>query len=135
MAGQAGRRDTERTGRTDGRSTAGRSRAARQTEFVPQPTKFEEQAAPGEPAAEQTRVSVEAPLPPDIMPRTVRTQASYRLLTATGLTGAEAAGVIGYVVGLNPCEQPWTLKQVNKMLFLRKLYSSGEWAKVKRELA
>jgi hypothetical protein len=135
MAGQAGRRDTGRTGRTDERSTSGRSRAARQPEFVPQPIEFEEQARPGEAAAEETRVSVEAPLAPDIMPRTVRTQASYRLLTATGLTGAEAAGVIGYVVGLYPGQQPWTLEQVNKMLFLRELYSSGEWAKAERRPA
>jgi hypothetical protein len=57
------------------------------------------------------------------------------MLTAAGLTGAEAAGVIGYVVGLNPCEEPWTLKQVNKMLFLRELYSSGEWAEAERRPA
>jgi hypothetical protein len=126
MAGQAGRRDTGRTGRTDGRSTSGRSRAARQPE---------ELAVVGETAAEQTCVSVQAPLAPDLMPRTVRTQASYRMLTAAGLTGAEAAGVIGYVVGLNPCEEPWTLKQVNKMLFLRELYSSGEWAEAERRPA
>ena len=86
-------------------------------------------------AEEPTLVSVESPLAPDNMPRAVRTQASYRLLTDTGLTGSEAAGVIGYVVGLNPCEQPWTLKQVNKMLFLRVLYSSGEWAETERRPA
>ena len=67
------------------------------------------------------------------MPRTVRTQASYRLLTATGLTGPEAASVIGYVVGLKPCEQPWTLKQVNKVLFLRELYASPDWGAAERQ--
>ncbi len=57
------------------------------------------------------------------------------MLTSTGLTSAQAAGVIGYVVGLKPCEQTWTLKQVNKILFLRELYSAGEWAEAERRPA
>jgi hypothetical protein len=69
------------------------------------------------------------------MPRIVRTQASYRLLTATGLTGPEAASVIGYVVGLKPSDQPWTLKQVNKVLFLRELYASPDWGAEERQPA
>jgi hypothetical protein len=125
MAGQAGRRGTDRTGRTDGRSPS--ARATRFPEI--------EQIGSDVPTEERTQVSVEAPLAPDVIYRTVRTQASYRLLTATGLTGAEAAGVIGYVVGLKACEQPWTLKQVNKVLFLRELYSSGDWGEAERKPA
>jgi hypothetical protein len=85
--------------------------------------------------SEEVPVTVEAPLGPDVMPRTIRTQASYRLLTFGGLTSAEAAGVIGYVVGLKACTQPWTLKQVNRMLFLRELYTSGDWGEAERKPA
>ena len=125
MAGQASRRGTDRTGRTDGRSTS--ARAIRFPEI--------EQIESDLPTEERAQVFVEAPLAPDFVSRTVRTEASYRLLTATGLTGAEAAGVIGYVVGLKACEQPWTLKQVNKVLFLRELYSSGDWGEAERKPA
>jgi hypothetical protein len=78
---------------------------------------------------------VDAPLGPDVLPRTFRTQASYRLLTATGLSTVEAAGLIGYALGLKTGEQPWTLGQVNKVLFLRELYSSDDWGKAERQPA
>ena len=135
MAGQAEHRSTGRTGRTDGRPTSGRARATRPPEIVPQAIDLEEQVRLGEPIEAQAQVSVEAPLSPDFTPRTVRTEASYRLLTATGLTGAEAAGLIGYTVGLKACEQPWTLKQVNKFLFLRELYASGDWGEAETQPA
>src|ERR1035437_1243927 len=75
MAGQAGRRGTDRTGRTDGRSPS--ARATRFPEI--------EQIGSDVPTEERTQVSVEAPLAPDVIYRCARTQASYRLLTATGL--------------------------------------------------
>jgi hypothetical protein len=125
MAGQASRRGIDRTGRTDGRSTS--ARAIRFPEI--------EQIESDVPTEERVQVFVEAPLAPDFVSRTVRTEASYRLLTATGLTGAEAAGVIAYVVGLKACEQPWILKQVNKVLFLRELYASGDWGEAERKPA
>ena len=85
MAGQASRRGTDRSGRTDGRYTS--ARAIRFPEI--------EQIESDVPTEERAQVFVETPLAPDFISRTVRTEASYRLLTATGLTGAEAAGVIG----------------------------------------
>lgn len=93
------------------------------------------QAQLHDPAPEQVPVSAEAPLGPDVMPRTVRTQASYRQLTFRGLTSAEATGVIGYVVGLKACAQPWTLTQVNRILFLRELYTRGDWGEAERKPA
>jgi hypothetical protein len=125
MAGQSGHRDTP----------SGRVRAARVPGNVPRPIDFDEQVQVGSPTEERAPASVEAPLGPDVLPRTLRTQASYRLLTATGLTGAEAAGVIGYAVGLRACEEPWTLKQVNKVLFLRELYASDDWGEAERKPA
>jgi hypothetical protein len=135
MAGQAEHRGTGRTGRTDERPTSGRSRAIRPPEIVPQAIDLEEQVRLGEPTEAQAPISVEAPLSPDFTPRTVGTLASYRLLTATGLTGAEAVGLIGYTVGLRSCEQQWTLDQVNRVLFLRELYESSDWGEAETQPA
>ena len=67
-------------------------------------------------------------IPPDVQPRHVQTQAAYRLLITSGLSGQDAAGLIGYVVGLPQSDSRWSLSQVNRLLFLRSLYSTGDWA-------
>ena len=135
MAGQASHRSTDRTGPAGGRSSAGRARVARLPEMAPLPIDIDDQADLRKPTPEQAPVSAEAPLGPDVLPRTIRTQASYRLLTVGGLTGAEAAGLIGYVVGLKAREQLWTLKQINRLLFLRELYASSDWGAAERKPA
>ena len=71
-------------------------------------------------------------IPPDILPREIRTQAAYRLLITSGFSGQDAAGLIGYVVGLDPCKSRWSLAQVNRLLFLRALYSDSEWGETER---
>ena len=135
MAGQAGHLDSDGAGRSGGRAHAGRVRATRLPELAPQAINRDYPAGVARPTAGRADVFVDAPLGPDVLPRTVRTQASYRLLTATGLSGVEAAGLIGYAVGLKTGAQPWTLKQVNKALFLRELYSSDDWGKAERQPA
>jgi hypothetical protein len=77
-------------------------------------------------------IAVAAPLPPSVLPRKLRIQASYRQLVCSGLTGAEAAGLIGYVSGLPQNVSPWSIGQVNKVLFLRALYQESEWGKTER---
>jgi hypothetical protein len=84
---------------------------------------------------DDTMVAIVAPLPPDILPRTIKTQASYRRLVSSGLTSAEAAGLIGYVSGLPQNASPWSMGQINKMLFLRSLYLESDWGKTEREPA
>lgn len=135
MAGQAGHLDSDGTGQTGGRFQAARVRASRMPEFAPQAIDRDHPAGVARSTSSRADVFVDAPLGPDVLPRTFRTQASYRLLTATGLSTVEASGLIGYALGLKTGEQPWTLAQVNKVLFLRELYSSDDWGKAERQPA
>jgi len=86
------------------------------------------------PAPEPTP-ALPAPLGPDIEPRDLQTQATYRLLIASGIPSADAAALIGYAIGLAPCQSRWSLKQINQLLFLRGLYSSSEWGESERQPA
>ena len=70
---------------------------------------------------------------PDVLPRTIKTQASYHQLVSSGLTGAEAAGLIGYVSGLPANVSPWTMTQINRLLFLRALYNEARWGEAERQ--
>jgi len=40
--------------------------------------------------------------------------------------------LIGYVVGLPECDSRWSLEQINRLLFLRDLYSNKAWGEVER---
>ena len=84
---------------------------------------------------DMTAASVVATIPPDTLPRMLQTQASYRLLITSGFTGQDAASLIGYVVGLPACDSRWSLTQVNRLLFLRALYSNSDWGKDERRPA
>jgi hypothetical protein len=75
------------------------------------------------------------PISPDIVPRSLQTQASYRLLITSGFSGQDAAGLIGYVVGLAPGNTRWSLTQINWLLVLRDLYSNTEWGETERRPA
>jgi hypothetical protein len=74
-------------------------------------------------------------LPPDIVPRMLQTQAAYRLLVTSGFSTDDAAGLIGYVVGLPPTEARWSISQVNRLLFLRSLYTDTSWGEAERRPA
>jgi hypothetical protein len=76
-----------------------------------------------------------AALPPDVLPRSVQTQSAYRLLVSNGLSGQDAAGLIGYAVGLPQGDSRWSLAQVNHFLFLRALYSNSKWGEAERRPA
>jgi hypothetical protein len=90
----------------------------------------------GDDVAQQTIVpEPEAPISPDVLPRLLQTQAAYRLLITSGFTGADAAGLISYVVGLPRCDSRWSLAQINRMLFLRALYSESKWGEAERRPA
>jgi hypothetical protein len=81
---------------------------------------------------EQIALSLAMPIAPDLQPREVQTQAAYRMLVTNGIAGVEAAALIGYVVGLAPCTSRWSLSQVNRLLFLRDLYSNTGWGESER---
>jgi hypothetical protein len=82
--------------------------------------------------ADLATVSIAEQIPPDILPRLIATQASYRYLVTSGLTGAEAAGIIGYVSGLSVGGGRWSLAQVNRLLFLQNLYNRTQWGNLER---
>ena len=62
------------------------------------------------------------------------TQVAYRQLVSSGISGQEAAGLIGYVIGLGSCESRWSIAQINKVLFLRDLYRNTDWGTSERSL-
>ena len=130
MAGQADRGSTGQTGPTARRPVARRPRPnAGRPGRIPIPV--ETGSAPPQRVPSRAAPAAEV-IPPDILPREIRTQAAYRLLITSGFSGQDAAGLIGYVVGLDPCKSRWSLAQVNRLLFLRALYSDSEWGETER---
>jgi hypothetical protein len=59
--------------------------------------------------------------------RRVGPTATYRDLVIRGFASAEAANLTAYLHDLPIEEQPWTLRQVNTVVFLRKLRESGQF--------
>lgn len=133
MAGKADRSSTGETGPMARRPAAGR----------PQPTAGQPECASipievgaTEPVLPQMRTTLSAaPMSPDVLPRLLQTQAAYRLLITNGFSGPDAAGLISYAVGLPRCDSRWSLAQVNRMLFLRALYSTSQWGEAERRPA
>ncbi len=101
---------------------------------VPIPVGAEETLALPEPQA-TLALPAPAPLAPDLAPRTLQTQASYRLLVSSGIPSGDAAALIGLAVGLTPCQSRWSLKEINRLLFLRNLYLHSEWGEFERQQA
>jgi hypothetical protein len=89
---------------------------------------------PHEPVS-RAAVPVAPPLAPDFQPRTIRTKTAHSQLIASGMSAAEATALIGYVSGLRAGRAPWTLAQINRLLFLRELYASHEWGDAERRAA
>jgi hypothetical protein len=137
MAGQTDRSGAEQTGPMARRPGSGRPRpAAQQPAGTAIPIEI---GAAAQPASPETKtaptVTSPAPLAPDILPRMLKTQAAYRLLITSGIPGPDAAGLIGYVVGLPRCDSRWTIAQVNRLLFLRSLYTETDWGEAERRPA
>jgi hypothetical protein len=55
------------------------------------------------------------------------TLSTYRQLVSRGLAPGEAANLTAYLNRLPIGDQPWTLTQVNMLLFLRSLRQSGRF--------
>ncbi len=72
--------------------------------------------------------SVVATLPsPSPAAEPLATRAMYRTLLVRGLTPDEAANLTAFLAGLTLGERPWTLNQVNRLLFLRELVRTGRF--------
>jgi len=59
--------------------------------------------------------------------RPERPGATYRQLVSKGFASGEAANLTAFLKGLPIGEQPWTLRQVNALLFLRTLHEGGRF--------
>ena len=64
-----------------------------------------------------TRVMAHPPLP----------HATYQLLQEKGLTPVEAASLTAFMCGLPTANLRWSLRQINEMLFLQRLYQLGRF--------
>ena len=53
------------------------------------------------------------------------TRSVYRLLQMKGMTPAEAASLTAFLCGLPTTDLHWSLKQLNQLLFLRRLRQIG----------
>jgi len=51
--------------------------------------------------------------------------AAYRQLVARGLEPGEAANLTAYLAGIPLGDHAWTLREVNNLIFLRKLQVAG----------
>jgi hypothetical protein len=60
-------------------------------------------------------------------PAEIPTRATYRLLLMRGLDAAEAANLTAYLCGIDVNGTPWSIGEVNRLLFLRSLARSGRW--------
>lgn len=132
MSGETNPKRIPSPGPTEGRPARSRARAARTSSPTPVPITVE-----GGPAPEllpHHRKPAVATIP-EVLPRLLRTEAAYRQLIMSGMTGAEAAGLIGYVSGLPANVSPWTMAQVNRLLFLRSLYLESRWGESERQPA
>ena len=137
MAGQTDRSSAGQTGPIARRPGSGRPRpAAPQPGSTAIPINIGAAAEPVDPQiAAAMAVTSPAPLAPDILPRMLKTQAAYRTLITAGIPGPDAAGLIGYVVGLPRCDSRWTIAQINRLLFLRSLYTESDWGDAERRPA
>ena len=132
MPRQADRRSTGQTGPLARRPAAGRPRPVyRRPPYVLFPVPMGE--APQLADQHDRGAQPAAPLPPDLLPRVLQIQEAHRLLVAGGFDASDAAALIGYVVGLQECDYRWSLGQINRLLFLRDLYSNKEWGKAERQ--
>ena len=133
MTGNADTPNTEGSGRTPERSVPSRARSARYSQATPVPIGIDPTAPVRDPDVDEVTPVLATSIAPDVLPRTLRTQASYRQLVSSGLTGAEAAGLIGYGSGLPTNVSPWTMTQINRLLFLRSLYNESKWGAAERK--
>jgi hypothetical protein len=56
-------------------------------------------------------------------------RATFQLLQAQGLTPIEAASLTAFMCGLPAADLHWSLRQINEMLFLQRLYRLGHFNK------
>jgi hypothetical protein len=87
----------------------------------------------GSAAASGSATSTRGPARPRTTPepafpwRDTATLATYRHLLLKGLRPDEAANLTAFLCGLHVGVGRWTLTEVNRLLFLRRLAQTGSW--------
>jgi hypothetical protein len=71
------------------------------------------------------RSSATASIP--VQPAAPATRPVYRLLLMKGMTPAEAASLTAFICGLPTSDLHWSLKQLNQLLFLRRMQQTGRF--------
>jgi len=56
-----------------------------------------------------------------------RTRPTYRMLVFRGLAPAEAANLTAFLCGIPVGEAGWSIREVNRLLFLRELNRTGRF--------
>jgi hypothetical protein len=64
---------------------------------------------------------------PDSTPE-LPTRSTYRSLIIRGLAPDEAANLTAYLAGIGVGGSHWTLRQINQLLFLRRMHRTGHFA-------
>jgi hypothetical protein len=57
---------------------------------------------------------------------TPATRSTYRTLIMRGMSPDEAANLTAFLAGLPVGHGTWTLKQINELLFMRRLHETGK---------
>lgn len=55
------------------------------------------------------------------------TRATYRHLLMRGMAPDEAANLTAFMAGIHLGDTPWTLRQINELLFLREMQRAGRF--------
>ena len=82
-------------------------------------------SAPGHGPSVTTAIATRPPEVPETP--TPATRAVYRLLLMKGLSPTEAASLTAYICGLPTSDLNWSVKQVNQLLFLRRMRQIGRF--------
>ena len=68
-----------------------------------------------------------APMVATLAPSAPATRPVYRLLLMKGMSPAEAASLTAFICGLPTTDLHWSLKQLNQLLFLRRMQQTGRF--------
>ena len=104
------------------RGSRGRGRSSRPDSSLPRDAAA---SAPGRGRAATMAVATRTPEATE--PPTPATRAVYRLLLMKGLSPTEAASLTAFICGLPTSDLNWSVKQVNQLLFLRRMRQLGRF--------
>jgi hypothetical protein len=78
-------------------------------------------------AASGSDIATQSTPPKVPAPTGQTTRATYRHLLMKGMAPEEAANLTAFIAGIPVGESPWTLKQINQLLFLRQMAETGRF--------